>query len=499
MGKIQRLDWGTIDWVYEPEHAESDRMRVGISTMFPGAVQPRHIHYGDEQVFYILSGHGKQRIGEVESEVKPGDVFHISAGVAHEACCDGNVPLVKLLVSIPALTGAPKVRMQTSERVKQQEHIQKAEFLRDTVRELSRSMLEPLRIALTIFDAEQNLVYKSREYPAYCRKNCRIEENVGNCELIRQKDYWVSPYYEGPTASVCEHGMWVYALPIVAEGELLGCIKAGHVRTREKKNGTGEPLPYNVPESTVMGLVQVIQKLSEAICDHYQVCRMQAELQRNMRALSDQRAEDRLLQSSLKTTQDQAFNLQINQHFLFNTLNTIAGMAVKEQAYDTYEAVGNLAQLIRYTLRTNRYFVTLFEETEYLKMYTNLQKMRFGDRLQVEYRIPSSLNEEKVPFNFLQPVVENCFKHGFANRKGSICLYVAAEKQDRMIRFVIRDNGTGMSPEALEGLKKKLAYGNAASGSTMVVQKLESLYGADFQYEVRSSARGTEVTICIPV
>ncbi|MEI3176774.1 MAG: histidine kinase [Lachnospiraceae bacterium] len=156
-----------------------------------------------------------------------------------------------------------------------------------------------------------------------------------------------------------------------------------------------------MPASTVRSIIQVINKLAEAICNHYELCRMQVELQHNVRVLSDREREEEMLQESLRTTQDQAFNLQINQHFLFNTLNTIAGLAVREEAYQTYQAIGDLAQLLRYTLRTTSYFVTLNEEIEYLKNYTNLQKLRFGKKLEVDYKkITAALLGEKVPFNF---------------------------------------------------------------------------------------------------
>ncbi|MCD2491274.1 histidine kinase [Lacrimispora sp. NSJ-141] len=500
MGKIQKLDWGMIEWLYEPEEGFMDNMRVGISTMLPGTVQPRHIHCGDEQLMYVISGHGRQRIGEEESVLEKGCIYHISTGMAHESINDGEEPIVKLLISIPALTAVPKVRMNEAERVRKQESIDKQEFLRDTVKELFRSMLAPLKMPLAIFDSERKLVYKSKDYPEYCKNICRIDEDLENCPLIRKKNFWFPPYYEGASAYVCEHGLWVYALPIVADGEFLGYIKAGHVRTGERKGDeTEEGLPYNVPDSTVTGIVQIIHKLSEAICNHYQLCQMQVALQHNVRVLSDRKKEEEMLQESLKTTQDQAFNLQINQHFLFNTLNTIAGLAVKEEAMQTYQAVGDLSQLLRYTLRTSSYFVTLGEEIEYLKNYTNLQRLRFGKRLEVEYMISSLLLQEKVPFNFLQPVAENSFKHGFKNKKGKMKLSVRAEREENRIKLTVIDNGEGIEAETLKALREKIENGCAEHGTAMVVRKLESLYGGSFGYQVDSSEEGTAVVIYIPI
>ncbi len=498
MGEIQLLDWGSIEWIYEPAEGSMDNMRVGISTMLPGTVQPLHIHCGDEQLMYVLSGKGRQRIGGEESILEKGDIYHVSTGMAHESFNDGDEPIVKLLISIPAFTMAPKIRMNEAERVKKQETINKPEFLKDTVKELFRSMLAPLRLPLAIFDSEERLVYKSREYPEYCRRICHIDQELENCRLIKRKGVWVPPYYEGASACVCEHGLWVYTLPIMAGGELLGYIEAGHVRTG-KGDEPQEELPYNVPDSTVRGIVQVIHKLSEAVCNHYEVCRMQVALQHNVRILSDRKREEELLQETLRTTKDQAFNLQINQHFLFNTLNTIAGLAVREEAISTYEAVGDLAQLLRYTLRTDSYFVTLGEELEYLKNYTNLQKLRFRKRLEVEYTVPVSLLEEKVPFNFLQPIVENCFTHGFRNKTEIMGVSVQAEQMEETIRFRIADNGEGMDIFSLEKLREKMRKGDGSHGMGMVVQKLKSLYGDSAFWAVESSEKGTVVSVCIPM
>ena len=72
MGNRQELDWGSIDWVYEPESGSNDSMHIGVSRMKSGSVQPRHIHSGDEQFMYIVSGRGRQKIGDVEQPLEPG-------------------------------------------------------------------------------------------------------------------------------------------------------------------------------------------------------------------------------------------------------------------------------------------------------------------------------------------------------------------------------------------------------------------------------------------
>ena len=496
MGKIQKLDWGYIDWIFEPAQDSQDHMRIGISTMFPHTVQARHVHCGDEQLIYVLSGQGRHWIEDKESEMQAGSMFHISSGQAHESINDGDEPLVKLLISIPSLLTTPKIRMNKAEHIKKQESINKTEFLRDTVKELFRSMLSPLRIPLSIFDAEQNLIYRNPEYPTYCCKKCKIDEDIYNCALIRINNDWMPPYYEGASAYVCEHGLWVYTLPVVYEGELLGFIKAGHVRTGQSEE---KGKPYNVPDSTVRGIVEVIRTLADSICNHYQLCKIQTQLQHNVRVLSDKEQEEYILQESLKTTQDKAFNLKIGQHFLFNTLNTIAGMAVKEEALETYQAIGDLSQLFRYTLRTDSYFVMLMEEIEYVRNYTNLQKLRFGKRLTVRIEVEPEILRVKVPFNFLQPVVENAFRHGLKNKTGKISVDIKASRVKNTIHFIVEDNGNGMNKEEKQKFCYQLEHGDGSHGTSMVTQRLKSLYGEKYQYEFETSSNGTKIEITIPM
>ena len=498
MGKIQRLDWGSIEWIYEPKQDSSDHMKVGISVMYPHASQPRHIHYGDEQFMYIISGRGWQRIEDEECAIEPGESFHISAGMAHESFNTGEEPIVKLLGSLPAVFVPPKVSLDKRERTKKMEQIDKREFLEETVKELLRHNLQPLKVPLSIFDENDDLVYTNEEFPQYCRRCCETQSVLQNCELYKQTPMWVPPYYEGASAYVCHHGLSLYVLPIVYQREVLGFIKTGHIRT-SPEFGRETNLPYNVPESTANGMLNLIHNIAESICSHYQFCQMQVNLQHKSRVLSDKAKVENLLQNQLKSTSDKVLNLQINQHFLFNTLNTIAGMAIRENAYNTYQAVGDLAQLFRYTLRENHTFVPLSEEIKYVRNYTNLQKLRFKDQLEIRFDISRELLAgQEVPFHFLQPIVENCFKHGFKDRDKKMEIQIRAFRDEKFFNIQVADNGCGISKRTMKVLRAKIQMGNEAHGTSMVVRKLQSVYGKSFWYDVKSvPGKGTTVSIQI--
>ena len=496
MGKQQNLDWGTIDWLYEPEEGSRDSMHIGLSRMNAGAVQPRHIHSGDEQFMYIISGHGRQKLGGIEKPLEPGATYHIPAGTSHEAINDGEEDIVKLLVSVPArVTASAPARNEKAGNSKSAKET--AELLRRAVSLLVGEMLTPLMLPISISDMEGNLVYRSGAYPAFCRSCCGIEQDEKACPLYREKNVYQSPHYAEPSAFVCLYGVSIYVQTVVCDGLPIGVLRAGHVRTAPSAIEAGQ-LPYNVPHSTVTGILQMMGQLCERICETYQYLNVEEDLQTSRQALSDKQQREATLQSSLRTSQSQAANLQINQHFLFNTLNMIMSSAIREGAEQTYSALGHLSQLLQYTLRTNSYFTTLRKELEYLRNYTSLQKMRFGERLLVSYQVDETLLNETVPLNFLQPIVENCFKHAFSGAAQEMRVEISAQASELDLSFTIRDNGCGMDEEKLTLLNALAASGNAAHGTAMVMRKLDVLYGRQCRYDAVSCTGGTAVTLTIP-
>ncbi len=500
MGNMQFLDWGSIDWIFEPQPGSGDQMKVGISHMLPGASQPRHTHSGDEQLMYIISGNGRQKIDDVEHLVEPGRIYHISSGMSHETSNDGTEDIVKLLISIPAepASSTPPAPPESIPSVPN-DAIDARVFLREAISRIEAQMLAPLKMPLSIYDADGQLVYQNKEYPAFCRSCCAIETDCLACPLYREKVVYTEPYYAEPSAFVCQYGLSLYSRLITCDGQLLGTVKAGHVRTAPATaDSFPAALPYNVPSSTVAGILQIMEKICKLIANHYRFAQVASNLEVSRKALNDHQAQEELLQSSLKTSQNKAMNLRLNQHFLFNTLNMIMSTAIREGADQTYQAISNLAMLMQYTLRNDSYFVPLRREVDYLKNYTDLQKMRFGSRLIVRYNIDQRLLSADVPFMFLQPIVENAFKHGFGGLQDHMELSVTIVAVDSHISIRIQDNGCGMDDQRLEYLRQVIRSGSADHGTAMIARKLDALYGGNYSYTVNSNGTGTTVTVEIP-
>lgn len=180
--------------------------------------------------------------------------------------------------------------------------------------------------------------------------------------------------------------------------------------------------------------------------------------------------EEKLMR--LKTQAElEALQAKVNPHFLFNTLNSIASL-ISENPAAAESTVEKLSELFRYTLQsTANSTVKLTEELEIVRSYLQIEKIRFGNRLEFEIICDDRLNNFDVPALLIQPLVENSIKHAlaFELHGGSIC--VEAKQIDNECHISVTDSGKGFAYDASEtgfGLKSirerlKLLYGNRAA------------------------------------
>ncbi|TJY41314.1 sensor histidine kinase [Cohnella pontilimi] len=180
--------------------------------------------------------------------------------------------------------------------------------------------------------------------------------------------------------------------------------------------------------------------------------------------LSQLKEKDLLLRQSqieLKMLQS-----QMNPHFLFNSLETIRGMALEKGMNDISRLSSALSRLLRYNLNNHSPFVTLKEELEVCDMYLSIQKFRFEERLQYRFDIPEWAFEQKVVKFSLQPLVENSVVHGMESRDGTVHVVISAERAPEPGRFLvrIRDNGNGISTDRLVAIRRDLEKKDILSG-----------------------------------
>lgn len=206
-------------------------MSIGITTIFPNKRQNRHIHYGDEQVIYVLSGEGSQLVGDRISDIKPGQIYHMEAGIIHETINQGIEPIKHLLISIP-VQYEQNILMQKEEleTFSINKMFNNTAKINDEVSYIHKTIIDPLKIPVAIFDMEGNLVIKGKEYPEFCKSNCLIDENNGVCPMYNIKGEYAPPQYTALSAIICPHGLTVFTTFVVLNNKPIGTIKGGHIR-----------------------------------------------------------------------------------------------------------------------------------------------------------------------------------------------------------------------------------------------------------------------------
>jgi len=209
--------------------------------------------------------------------------------------------------------------------------------------------------------------------------------------------------------------------------------------------------------------------------------------------LVDSREKAARLDEELSKAQLGALRRQMEPHFMFNTLNSIAGL-VRDQRNDA--AVGMIVGLSEFlrgaTENSHRPQVTLGEEVEYLQRYVEIQKVRFGDRLRVSVDVPAQLLTARVPNLLLQPLVENAIKHGVARRLAGGEIRVTGARHGATLRLTIYNDGPGF-PDDWETKGAGVGLANLRS-------RLQILHGAAAQLQLtRAGADGVDVIVTLPL
>jgi two-component system, LytTR family, sensor kinase len=192
-----------------------------------------------------------------------------------------------------------------------------------------------------------------------------------------------------------------------------------------------------------------------------------------------------------------ALRAQVNPHFLFNSLNSIANLVVTNpQQAETMTL--RLARVFRHVLANSaRPLISLHEEMEFLETYLQIEEARFGSRLQVKIAVDPAVAMEQIPSLMLQPIVENALKHGLGPKPGPGHLWITAEADGNQVRLRVEDDGVG---PAIGVLQRNGSNGQSNGvGLENVAQRLHALYQDQgrMTIEVRQ-AGGTRVTILLP-
>ena len=191
--------------------------------------------------------------------------------------------------------------------------------------------------------------------------------------------------------------------------------------------------------------------------------------------------------SLLKYSELKALQSQINPHFLFNVLNTMTSL-IRTNPEKAREVTIDLSNYLRYNLDNNVKSVELIKELNQVDTYIKIEKVRFGDKLNILYDVDESLYNFQIPSLIIQPLVENSIKHGILKKRDNGCVKIIIKKIGKDIEITIEDDGVGIEQSIIDNLDKQIKEN---IGLKNVHQRLKLLYGEGLN--IKKLEQGTRI------
>jgi two-component system LytT family sensor kinase len=187
-----------------------------------------------------------------------------------------------------------------------------------------------------------------------------------------------------------------------------------------------------------------------------------------------------------------ALTSQINPHFLFNTLNSVSAL-IRTNPHQARMVVYQLSNILRRLLRKHDNFSSLREELNFVDDYLSIEVVRFGDKLKFRKDVETSALDMQLPSMLLQPLIENCIKHGLSNKIEGGSITLRARRVEGRLHLLIEDDGVGIPEAEMATLLER------GIGVSNVNERLKVLFGADYRMWIDSKpGQGTRIEIEVP-
>lgn len=201
-----------------------------------------------------------------------------------------------------------------------------------------------------------------------------------------------------------------------------------------------------------------------------------------------------MLESQATASQLAMLRYQINPHFLFNTLNSISTLVLLKQTEPANAMLSRLSAFLRYTLVNEPTAnVTMAQEVETLKLYLDIEKMRFEERLRVQFEIDPLVTNARLPSLLLQPLIENAIKYAVTPSEEGADIVLKAQLVGQNVRIIVSDSGGGLNPDI------SVPTPSTGVGLTNIRDRLAQAYGEQHRFDTQDiPGGGFAVTIELP-
>jgi ligand-binding sensor protein len=335
-------------------------------------------------------------------------------------------------------------------------------------RKIQAELASLLDISIVTTDTEGIPIGELSNFTTFCqlvrsspvgRRNCEECDRLASLQAIRAGK---------PLVYDCHCGLKDCTAPIIVDGAYVGSVLGGQVIVREtdraridtRRISSEFGLPRDQLERRVADIIVVPEeyiyrslRFYNFLANYFAESGLKNLIQKK---LEKEREELTQLQHIAREQELKRMQAQVNPHFLFNALNSIARISYLEEASQTENLIYALSNYLRHSIKHIETMPKLSLELENLNYYLLIQKTRFADRIRFSLEIDEELMDWRIPSMTLQPIVENAINHGLEDKlhDGYVTICGKRQRGGREMLISIYDNGVGFSPAMLEILQR---------------------------------------------
>ena len=504
----QQFDWGEQHWLrLTPDHS-GNQPTVSVATVYPGCEQLWHVHSGYIEIIIGLEGETTHWSDDREIWLSEGKINYITEGSKHRIVNTSSQPTAFL--SIVYSTFPKPLKEASIGRDVELSEVAKLINLDSIIEKFAQSV----QMTVTMIDVGGNFLTAKSNLPEICQ--CCVKENYGDCILhaaaLRRPPLQQQIFH-------CKLGVSTIQSPFVVNNKVLGYLGCGYGRMSTNITQT-EPLPHDFAANSAQeayfklnfihrnhlnSVAETLSLVSASLVQLMINSMKEKELSEYRINLLHEREKQALLHHSLSQARLKFLESQVNPHFLFNTLNTIAQQAEMDGAGTLASLTYALSNLLRLSLGKADSLVTIEEELSYIRDYLFIQQTRFPNKFAVHIDIVPSVLEIKIPFMTIMVLIENSILHGFKNVRQDGKLLIRGYQQGNWGIIEVRDNGCGIA-DGIAAAVRELPHDEydqpnlKGIGIKNIFLRLKHHYGERFDFTItRAAAGGTLARIVLPL
>jgi len=509
----QHYEWGDLYWLQMDPDGFNTQPTLSFGTAFPGKEQELHTHAGYIEILYGIEGESIHIINGRKLVLRKGKLGYVPDGAQHYLTNKTDKQSQFLSIVYPALL-EPLNEMETIDDLNLYD-IDKLVNLNIIADKFAQSV----SLAVTLVDCSGDLLAEPKNFPDFCTLCMR--QKAGNCVLCTDNGD-----KKGNELVVfkCKFNVYSIQSPIIINQRLLGYLGCGYGRVEVSTDYDEVLIKSSFSERDYLlahkayvnlniinrnHLKSVAETLSIFSASLVQMIIHSArgkQISAYKLSLAKEEQRKAELESSLNEARLKFLESQVNPHFLFNTLNTIAQTSLMEGATTASSLTYALSNLLRRSLGKTESLLSIAEEIDQINDYLLIQKTRFPTRFSVEINIVEEVLSIKVPNMTLMVLVENAILHGFTNISWQGKLIINGFLKNNKVVLEVIDNGCGVENKVVQEVQE-FTNQNFSSLSSIkgiglknIYKRLEYYYGIDFSFNIeRLCENGTKATIELPL